>query len=79
MTKITIQLDRDICIGTFACTAEAPELFEAGDDGRVDLIKSVFNEESEVYELVINQSVLEAAKEAAAVCPVDAIVITEDE
>ncbi|RHM60616.1 MULTISPECIES: ferredoxin [Coprobacillaceae] len=49
------------CIGCGACTGVAPETFEIGDDG---LAKA------------INEDV-EAGKEAAETCPVEAIEVEE--
>ena len=59
--KITI--DKEKCIGCGACTAQCDN-FEVKDDGKA------YAKKAEVEELGCN-------KEAADVCPVDAIIIKE--
>ena len=77
MAKYKIELDRDVCIGTFSCTAAAEDFWLEGDDGMVNLTNAVYNEETEKWELVIDEKYLEQNREAEGGCPVDAIKITK--
>lgn len=53
-----VEVDKDSCIGCGSCVAVAPEIFELDDDGKADVKKDETTEKT---------------KEAATVCPVDAI------
>lgn len=61
--KITV--DRDLCIGAASCIGVAPEVFKLDDED-----KSVPYDPQGASPEVIRQ--------AAAVCPVGAIIITEE-
>ena len=50
----------DSCIGCGACTAVAPDVFELNDEGLA---------------VAVNEDNLDAAKEAAESCPVEAIEV----
>lgn len=60
------RVDHDICIGSALCVATAPETFELGNDG---LARAV-NPSAASDELL---------REAAEGCPVQAIVLEDDE
>ena len=77
MSKYKIELDRDVCIGTFACTAAAEDFWTEGDDGMVNLNNAVYNEETEKWELIIDEDDIALNSDAEAGCPVDAIKITK--
>lgn len=57
---MAIKVSED-CIGCGACTGVAPEVFEMGDEGLAVVIEGA--------------SDVEAAKEAAEACPVEAITV----
>lgn len=61
MAKVTIEG----CIGCGACTGVCPDVFDLGDDG---LAYSVVGDE-------IDSELVDEAKEASEVCPVEAITI----
>lgn len=61
MAKVTIEG----CIGCGACTGACPDVFDLGDDG---LAYSVVGDE-------IDSELVDEAKEASEVCPVEAITI----
>jgi len=75
MPKYKIEFDRELCIGAIACTAVAESFWPRSDDGKVDLTGSTYNEQTKKWELIIEEKDHEINKEAADVCPVDAIVI----
>ncbi len=77
MPKYKIEFDRELCIGAIACTAVAESFWPRADDGKVDLANATYNEETKKWELIIEEKDYGMNKEAAEVCPVDAIVITE--
>lgn len=76
MNKITVSHKRNDCIGCGACTMAAPEQWSMSmEDGKATLKDAQWqNEEFMVGE--INESDLEANKEAADACPVQIIKIS---
>lgn len=62
---LTIRIDRDRCIGTGNCVAVAPEIFELGPDRIVTLRPDARAIERE------------RMIEACAVCPVEALRVTD--
>jgi ferredoxin len=78
MKKYKIIFDREVCIGALACSAVSPDLWEIAKDGKVDLKGAKKNSEGK-WELVIEEKDLQREKDAAHVCPVEAIkIITLD-
>ena len=78
--------DRKVCIGAAACAAVAPDFWEMKEDGKADLIgHSVDKDGNQI--LIIKESqltkemkkMLDVQKEAAEVCPVQAIHIYDNE
>ncbi len=53
-----VKVDEDACIGCGSCVSVAPEIFDMNDEGKAEVIKDETTDE---------------AKQAADVCPVDAI------
>lgn len=76
-----ITFDREACVSTMNCTAEAPDYWDEADDGKVDLVNSVYNEESLLHEVVVklNEEAFEENLMAADSCPVEVIVIYDQE
>ncbi len=73
-----VEFDRDTCIGMFQCVAEW-EAFERDEDaGKADLAGSEEVEEDLFVRDVPEDAELDA-KFAARTCPVDAIVIYDDD
>jgi ferredoxin len=64
MAKYKIDIDRELCIGDGACCGEAPNTFEMDTDN-IAIVKSADGHTPE--EIV----------QAAQVCPVDAIKLTD--
>lgn len=62
------RVDLEVCIGAAACVVVAPEVFELGDDGLAQVIDDKDREAKESL-------LLEAAK----ACPVQAIILEDDE
>jgi|TARA_Y100000310_G_C20474152_1_gene711550 ferredoxin len=79
MTKYKIEFNRELCIGALACNAVSPDFWPRSEDGKVDLAKAKFNEETKKWELRIEDKDLQVNKESAEVCPVEAIKITKNE
>ena len=79
MPKYKIEFDRELCIGALACNAVAEDFWPRAEDGKVDLTNAKYNEETKKWELIIEEKDDETNKEAADVCPVDAIVVTKIE
>ena len=79
MAKYKIEFDRELCIGALACTAVAENFWPTSDDGKVDLTGATYNEQTKKWELIIDEKDYEINKDAAEVCPVDAIVVTKIE
>jgi ferredoxin len=62
------KIDREVCIGAGNCAAIAPEYFEIDEEGLARAIKNPVEEKDE--DLVF---------EAAESCPVDAVILEDDE
>ncbi len=73
-----IEFDRDTCIGMFQCTAEWDAFERDEDDGKADLADSEETEEDIFVREVPDGEELDA-KFAARSCPVDAIVVYDDD
>ncbi|QSG06438.1 hypothetical protein HSR121_2107 [Halapricum desulfuricans] len=65
----TVEVDQDLCVGDQICASMEPEIFEMRDDGLAYVVDGMGELEDE--------AMIEAAKEAADACPVDAITVSE--
>jgi ferredoxin len=79
MAKYKIIFDKEACIGALACLAVDEKYWEDDNEGKVNLKGSTINPETGNQELIIEEEDLEIQKEAAEVCPVEAIVIEKVE
>jgi ferredoxin len=79
MVKYKVIFDKEACIGALACVAVADDVWTDDNEGKVDLKDATFNEETQKWELIIDEKDLEKHTEAAEVCPVLAIVIEKIE
>ena len=76
MKKYKIIYDREICIGSFACAAAAPDFWIYNEDGKADFKNATYNQETKKWELFVDSEQDFDDNEAAAeACPVYAIVI----
>jgi ferredoxin len=73
-----IEFDRDTCIGMFQCVEEWDAFERDEDDGKADLADSEEAEEDLFVREVPDGEELDA-KFAARACPVDAIVVYDDD
>lgn len=78
LAKYKVELDRVTCIGAGACAAVCPEYWEMQADGKVD-IKGGKKKDNEWQWIEVDEKDLESNMEAAKVCPVNAIHITNKE
>ncbi|GAA3031403.1 ferredoxin [Streptomyces olivoverticillatus] len=62
-----IGADTDICIGAGQCVLSAPDVFDQDDDGIVTVMAEPADEEAR-----------EAVRQAALICPSQAITVQED-
>jgi len=69
-----IILEKEKCINCSSCTSVCPKYFEAEEDGKARLKNSKEEDGNEVIEL----EDVDCCQEAAEVCPVQCILITED-
>lgn len=72
-----IVLDRQTCSGFFSCV-KVSDHFARGEDDKSDLVDGT-EERADVWAKDVPDEDLEAAREAAHVCPVDAIQVLDDE
>lgn len=63
------------CLGCGNCVAVCPAFWEFDDAGKVKPKKCVKNAETGNYEFEINEEEISCNKEAADICPVQAIEI----
>ncbi len=77
MKKYKIRYNRNSCIGAASCESVFPECFKISNDGKADLIggKKV---SPDIFELIIDASKKEKAKQAVKSCPVDSIELREE-
>jgi ferredoxin len=68
MTKVTIKVDKEKCLGCGSCFATAPEIFAIDDDGKA---KVIFAETEDTV-------LIEKAKMAKDMCPNAAIEVIEE-
>ncbi len=64
MGKFNIKIDRELCIGDGACCGEAPNTFEMDGDNIATVKDANGHSDDEI-------------QQAAQVCPVDAIILTD--
>jgi ferredoxin len=64
--KITVQVDRNLCIGAATCIAVAPKMFVLDNEAKAILLDTSHEESY--------QSIMDAAKS----CPVAAIIIQDE-
>jgi ferredoxin len=76
MPRYKLEHNRPDCIGCGACAAVAPKFWEMNDDGKSDIIKGS-NRVDGWQELDIDQKDFDFNKEAADVCPVNVIHLTD--
>lgn len=69
-----ITLNRPVCIGCGSCVAVCPLFFEIIGDGKAH-IKNSQKDEQEIESIEVVEA--GCAKEAADICPVQAIVVQE--
>jgi ferredoxin len=60
-----VRVDADTCVGDGSCVSICPEIFEMGDD----IVKAKMED--------VPEDLQESCREAADVCPVEAIIIEE--
>ncbi len=75
--KYKITYNKDECIGAVACTVVAPEIFVWRNDEQKADLKGGKEIRPGIFELIVDESLLEAAKAGDDVCPVDIIDIEE--
>lgn len=75
MAKYKIIYDREACIGALGCLGVSEDFWELKDDGKVDLKGSVFNEETQKWELILDEKDFDIAKSSEDSCPVQAIKV----
>lgn len=68
-TMATVEVDQELCVGDQICASMSPEIFEMHDDGLAYVVDGM--------EELDDEEMIDAAKEAAESCPVDAITVTE--
>ncbi|MEK6948397.1 MAG: ferredoxin [Nanoarchaeota archaeon] len=73
--KYLVEYDREGCIGAAACVAVQPDQWTIVDDGKADLKDSA--KEGKNWFKEIDESELQAYKDAAESCPVTVIKIFE--
>ncbi len=77
MPKYKIIYDRNNCIGVGSCTILAEKFWKMAQDDKADLVgaREIGNG---IWELEIDESVLEENKEAARNCPVGVIKVFDE-
>ena len=79
MTKYKISYGWEVCIGALGCLGVTEELWELKEDGKVDLKGAKFNEETQRWELILDEKDFDIAKASEDSCPVQAIKVEKVE
>jgi len=66
VNKLTVKVDRDLCIGAATCIAVAPKTYLLDSEAKAIILKTAVEETSE--------TIIDSAK----ACPVAAIIITDE-
>lgn len=66
VNKLTVSVDRDLCIGAATCIAVAPKTYVLDSEAKAIILKTAVEETSE--------TIIDSAK----ACPVAAIIITDE-
>jgi len=69
ITMATVEVDQETCIADQICASMHPDIFEMGADGFAHVVDGMSDLDEDER--------IEAAKEAADACPVDAITVSE--
>lgn len=77
--KWLVQYDRKVCIGSGTCAAVCEKHWVMEDDGKAKLIGSVFDEQTQVFEKMVDDSEFGCNKLAAEGCPPNCIHIINKE
>jgi ferredoxin len=77
MAKYRVEFDRENCIGAGACVATNADWWSIDQDGKATLKSSTFDEQTKLWILDIEEADLQKQMDAAGVCPVTVIHITE--
>lgn len=75
--KYRVELDRDACIGVATCVAIIPDELSMADDNKVDVRDSMQDQKTKFFVREISENELKTWIEAAEVCPVNVIHITD--
>lgn len=75
--RYKVELDRDGCIGVTTCVAVVPDELSMAEDNKVDMKDSIQDQKTKFFVREIDESELKKWMEAAEVCPVNVIHITE--
>lgn len=78
MPKYRVRIDpRENCIGDMVCVSIAPEIFEMNpEDNKVQIVAK-YREGGNIASGIIPEELKDAAKDAAAACPVQIIHVEE--
>ena len=79
MAKYKIIYDREACIGALDCIEISKELWVLKDDYKVDLTGAKLNEETNKWELIVDEKNFNIAKASEEACPVLAIKVEKIE
>ena len=79
MAKFKVEYNRKKCIGAGTCAAVSPDNWEMEDSGKAALKGSAFNEQTQMFEKIIDDKDFDSNKRAADGCPKKVIHITNIE
>jgi len=77
--KFLVQYDRKTCIGSGTCAAICPSHWKMEEDGKAKLIGSIFNEQTQMFEKLVDETQFVDNKTAAEGCPPNCIHIINKE
>jgi ferredoxin len=75
MPKVTVQVDRSICILAASCVSIEPKLFQIGEETYVELTDSNGRSQGTDYTFEASEAELQLIQEAVEACPTQAISV----
>ncbi|MBI4215000.1 ferredoxin, partial [archaeon] len=84
MVKYRVTFDKELCVGAGYCSAADPQdwhvnFYKDGGDGKAELAGAVLNQQTGLYELIVDEQFAERNRKAETVCPVFAIKVEKIE
>jgi ferredoxin len=75
---IHVRINREECTACSTCWETCPEVFEENGDDSFSQVREMFRVKGDISEGVVPDSLKGCVEEAASLCPVQIITVTEE-